>query len=73
MIAGAKAVIARHWPVLRLRTILFGTLLFVVALPGLGAIFLRVYENALVRRTEADHGRPRRTSVPDNLHAVGRR
>ena len=54
MIAGAKAVIARHWPVLRLRTILFGTLLFVVALPGLGAIFLRVYENALVRRTEAE-------------------
>jgi signal transduction histidine kinase len=37
-----------------LRTILFGTLLFVVALPGLGAIFLRVYENALVRRTEAE-------------------
>ncbi|PJG46598.1 two-component sensor histidine kinase [Sphingobium sp. LB126] len=54
MILKAKAWIARHWPVLRLRTILFGTLLFVAALPGLGAIFLRVYENALVRRTEAE-------------------
>lgn len=49
-----KSWIARHWPVLRLRTILLGTLLFVAALPGLGAIFLRVYENALVRRTEAE-------------------
>lgn len=54
MIARLKALIARHWPVLRLRTILFGTLLFVAALPGFGAIFLRVYENALVRRTEAE-------------------
>ncbi len=42
------------WPVLRLRTILFATLLFVAALPGIGAVFLRVYENALVRRTEAE-------------------
>ena len=54
MIARLKALVARHWPVLRLRTILFGTLLFVAALPGFGAIFLRVYENALVRRTEAE-------------------
>ena len=54
MIARAKAFVARHWPVLHLRTILLGTLLFVAALPGLGAIFLRVYENALVRRTEAE-------------------
>ncbi|PNP97711.1 HAMP domain-containing sensor histidine kinase [Sphingobium sp. SA916] len=54
MIAGLKGWIARHWPVLRLRTILLGTLLFVAALPGFGAIFLRVYENALVRRTEAE-------------------
>ena len=54
MILAAKAWIARHWPVLRLRTLLLGTLLFVAALPGLGAIFLRVYENALVRRTEAE-------------------
>lgn len=54
MIARLKALVARHWPVLRLRTIIFGTLLFVAALPGFGAIFLRVYENALVRRTEAE-------------------
>lgn len=54
MIGQVKAFIARHWPVLHLRTILLGTLLFVAALPGLGAIFLRVYENALVRRTEAE-------------------
>lgn len=54
MIARAKAWIARFWPVLHLRTVLFGTLLFVAMLPGLSAIFLRVYENALVRRTEAE-------------------
>lgn len=54
MIPATKAWIARHWPVLRLRTILLGTLLFVATLPGFGAIFLRVYENALVRRTEAE-------------------
>jgi hypothetical protein len=29
-------------------------LLFVAALPGISAVFLRVYENALVRRTEAE-------------------
>ncbi|WP_334183805.1 sensor histidine kinase [Novosphingobium sp.] len=49
-----KAIVAWHWPILRLRTILLGTLLFVAALPGFGAIFLRIYENALVRRTEAE-------------------
>ena len=54
MIARGKAFVARYWPVVHLRTVLFGTLLFVAALPGLGAIFLRVYENALVRRTEAE-------------------
>jgi signal transduction histidine kinase len=54
MIARVKAFVARYWPVVHLRTVLFGTLLFVAALPGLGAIFLRVYENALVRRTEAE-------------------
>ncbi|WP_093021795.1 sensor histidine kinase [Sphingobium sp. YR768] len=54
MIAAIKARIARHWPILRLRTILLGTLLFVAALPGFSAIFLRIYENALVRRTEAE-------------------
>ena len=52
--ARTKAALARRWPILRLRTILLGTLLFVAALPGFGAIFLRIYENALVRRTEAE-------------------
>lgn len=54
MIADFKRVVARHWPVLRFRTIIFGILLFVAALPGIGAVFLHVYENALVRRTEAE-------------------
>lgn len=54
MTAAFKRFVARHWPVLRFRTIIFGTLLFVAALPGIGAVFLRVYENALVRRTEAE-------------------
>lgn len=54
MIARFKAAIGRFWPVLRLRWVLFGTLLFVAALPGVAAFGLRVYENALVRRTEAE-------------------
>jgi two-component system, OmpR family, sensor histidine kinase ChvG len=54
MIAAIKAVLKRHWPKLRLRTILLCVLLFVAGLPGLGAIFLRVYENTLVRQTEAE-------------------
>jgi signal transduction histidine kinase len=54
MTGSLKALIVRFWPVLRLRTILFGVLLFVATLPGFSAIFLRVYENALVRRTEAE-------------------
>jgi two-component system sensor histidine kinase ChvG len=54
LITGIKAVLKRHWPSLRLRTILFTTLLFVAALPGVGAVFLRVYENTLVRQTEAE-------------------
>jgi two-component system, OmpR family, sensor histidine kinase ChvG len=44
----------RHWPALRLRAILFGVLLFTAAMPGLAAVGLRVYENALVRQTEAE-------------------
>jgi len=44
----------RYWPVLSLRTILFGTLLFVATLPGFAAMFLRVYENTLVQQTEAE-------------------
>lgn len=46
--------LARVWPVMRLRTIMFALLLLVAALPGVAAITLRVYENALVRRTEAE-------------------
>lgn len=52
--ARIKAAAARFWPVLRLRSVLLGTLLFVAALPGVSAVLLRVYENALVRRTEAE-------------------
>ena len=54
MIAAAKALAKRHWPALRIRTILFGTLLFVAALPGVAALFLRVYENTIVQQTEAE-------------------
>ncbi|MEH3157931.1 MAG: HAMP domain-containing sensor histidine kinase [Sphingomonas taxi] len=54
MIAALKDWAKRHWPRLRLRTILFATLFLVAALPGFGAVFLRVYENTLVRQTEAE-------------------
>jgi two-component system, OmpR family, sensor histidine kinase ChvG len=54
MIGAAKALLKRHWPRMRLRTILLGVLLFVAALPGVSAIFLRVYENTLVRQTEIE-------------------
>lgn len=54
MIRPAKDLAKRYWPRLRLRTILFLTLLFVAALPGIGAVFLRVYENTLVQQTEAE-------------------
>ncbi|MCW3848208.1 HAMP domain-containing histidine kinase [Sphingomonas sp. LB-2] len=54
MIARLKSFLKRYWPSLSLRTILFGTLLFVAALPGVGAVFLRVYENTLVQQTEAE-------------------
>ncbi|HTU12056.1 MAG TPA: HAMP domain-containing sensor histidine kinase [Allosphingosinicella sp.] len=54
MIAPIKAFLKRHWPSLRLRTILLMTFVFVAALPGVGAVFLRVYENTLVRQTEAE-------------------
>ncbi|MBV8685448.1 MAG: HAMP domain-containing histidine kinase [Alphaproteobacteria bacterium] len=54
MIGAAKRLAKRHWPALRLRTILFVTFLFVAALPGVGAVFLRVYENTLVQQTEAE-------------------
>jgi signal transduction histidine kinase len=54
VISAAKAWVKCHWPRLRLRTILFATLFLVAALPGFGAVFLRVYENTLVRQTEAE-------------------
>lgn len=54
VIARSKDWAKRHWPRLRLRTILFATLVLVAALPGFGAVFLRVYENTLVRQTEAE-------------------
>jgi signal transduction histidine kinase len=54
LIEAVKAPIRRFWPRLRLRTILLVTFVFVAALPGVGALFLRVYENTLVRQTEAE-------------------
>ncbi|WP_028966760.1 sensor histidine kinase [Sphingomonas phyllosphaerae] len=54
MIEAFRRVVRRHWPRLRLRTILLLTFTFIAALPGFGALFLRVYENALVRQTEAE-------------------
>ncbi|WP_404338206.1 sensor histidine kinase [Sphingomonas sp. MMS12-HWE2-04] len=54
MIRALKDAVKRRWPSLRLRTILLATLLFTAALPGVGALFLRVYENTLVRQTEAE-------------------
>lgn len=54
MIGTAKELIKRHWPALRLRTILLAVLLAVAAMPVAGAVFLRVYENTLVRQTEVE-------------------
>ena len=54
MIERLKDLIAGVWPRLRLRSILFGVLLFAAAMPAIGAISLRVYENTLVRQTEAE-------------------
>ena len=54
MIAAAKDWLKSRWPRVRLRTVLFATLFIVAALPGIGAVFLRVYENTLVRQTEAE-------------------
>jgi two-component system sensor histidine kinase ChvG len=54
VIIAAKTLLKRHWPALRLQTILLLVLLFVAAMPGFSAIFLRVYENTLVRQTEAE-------------------
>lgn len=49
-----KDLIAPFWPQLRLRVILFGVLLFAAVMPAIGAIALRVFENTLVRQTEAE-------------------
>lgn len=54
MIAAAKDWAKRHWPRLSLRTYLFASFFVVAALPGIGAVGLRVYENTLVRQTEAE-------------------
>lgn len=54
MIGRAKSFLKRRWPRLRLRLILFAVLFFAAAMPGISAIFLRVYENTLVRQTEAE-------------------
>lgn len=54
LIRALKAFLKRYWPAISLRTILFGTFLFVAALPGVAALGLRVYENTLVQQTEAE-------------------
>lgn len=54
MLDPLRTLAIRVWPVMRLRWLFFGTLLFVAALPGFAALSLNVYENALVRRTEAE-------------------
>jgi signal transduction histidine kinase len=54
LIVAIKAFAKRRWPRLRLRVILFAVLFFAAAMPGISAIFLRVYENTLVRQTEAE-------------------
>jgi len=54
MIAPIKAFAKRHWPRLGLRAILLSTFILVATLPGFGALFLRIYENTLVRQTESE-------------------
>ncbi|WP_448955680.1 sensor histidine kinase [Labrys neptuniae] len=54
LLSRLKDAIKLRWPALRLRSILIGVLLFTALMPGFGAIFLRVYENVLVRQTEAE-------------------
>ena len=49
-----RLFVRSHWPSLRLRAILLSALIFAGLLPGVTAIFLRVYENTLVRQTEAE-------------------
>lgn len=54
MIDRLRSLARRVWPVMRLRWVFIGILFFVAALPGFAALGLRVYENALMRRTEAE-------------------
>ncbi|WP_296453006.1 HAMP domain-containing sensor histidine kinase [Phenylobacterium sp.] len=54
MIEAFKDWVGRWWPPLRLRWILFAVLLFAAAMPGFAALYLRVYENTVVRQTEAE-------------------
>lgn len=54
MIEAFKDWVGSWWPPLRLRWILFAVLLFAAAMPGFAALYLRVYENTLVRQTEAE-------------------
>jgi two-component system sensor histidine kinase ChvG len=54
LIEAGKDWLRKRWPRIRLRTLLLAVLLFVAALPGISAIYLRVYENTLVRQTEAE-------------------
>ena len=54
MIQGLREWVRPWWPALRLRTILLTVLLFAAAMPAIGAVFLRTYENTLVRQTEAE-------------------
>ncbi|KSB90422.1 histidine kinase [Caulobacter vibrioides] len=49
-----KDRIKRRWPALRLRSILLAVLLFAACMPAIGGVFLRSYENTLVRQTEAE-------------------
>jgi signal transduction histidine kinase len=49
-----RAWLRTWWPAVRLRTILLTVLLFAAAMPAIGAVFLRTYENTLVRQTEAE-------------------
>jgi signal transduction histidine kinase len=54
MIERLKRLAKRHWPRLGLRAILLSTFILIALLPGFGALFLRVYENTLVRQTESE-------------------
>jgi signal transduction histidine kinase len=54
VIEAVKAFLKRHWPALRLRTLLLAVLLFAAAMPAIGTVLLRVYETTLVRQTQSE-------------------